>query len=118
MKLTKRLWGFWEGLNKGEIDWKFINNEDISEQERDVAKHILIERGFVKVLDDGKKPSNNLSHWVVKDYHGNIFNPCFEGKRGYFTAEKYAQRYASYLRSQSPRKGYRVEDFAEHFIMI
>jgi hypothetical protein len=108
MELTKSLWGFWERLNNGEIDWTFINN-GISGEEKSEAMGMLVDRGFLEFT----RRDHDSRKWVVTDYHRNVVNPFF-ANRLHFTREKYARDFARYLRSRNPWEGYRVERFNQN----
>jgi len=94
-ELTNKLWRFWEGLNEGKIDWDFINDENISDREREKAREMVVSRGFINIFNMDECPKKHSGHWKV--VCGGNMNPCYFGKRWYFTSEKYAEDYVSYL---------------------
>lgn len=108
MVLTEKLWKFWEGLNEGKINWQFINDENISNREKSRAKKMVINRGFVNVFDINESPKDRPCNWKV--LCGGNMNPCYDGRRWYFTAKKYAKDYARYLHENGKiSKFYKVE---------
>ena len=96
MVMTDTLWRFWERLGEGGIDWDFLYCNSTNErEERDRAKGWVVERGFVNVYGTSKMPRVNSPNWKV--ICGRNMNPVFEGKRWYFSSERYAHGYLNYL---------------------
>lgn len=106
-ELTKNLWKFWGGLNEGKIYWELLDNEEISPDERDKAREMVVSRGFVNVVYMDKFPKSNSNNWKV--VCGGNMNPCYFGKRWYFTDRKYARDYVSYLMGKNKiNQGYSI----------
>lgn len=95
MALTNKLWRFWEGLNSGEIDWDFLNDDKNPRKERNKAAQMIISRGFVNAVETDKFPKSNSNNWKV--ICGYNMNPLYDEKLWYFKAKKYAEDYVSYL---------------------
>ncbi|OGJ19018.1 hypothetical protein A3K73_06570 [Candidatus Pacearchaeota archaeon RBG_13_36_9] len=97
--MTERLSKFWEYLNKGFIDWGFLES-DAPAEERRKAKEWVVERGFVKLFEKGKFPQFNAlgsPYFAVADSTGTTSFPMIDGKTVIFTKSGYAHDYASYL---------------------
>jgi len=99
MDWTEELWLIWEELNEGEINWRFINNDNVPLEKRNEVIDMVVRRGFVNPLPTGERPQECANNWVVKDAYNKTINPSFEGKTWYFTKEKYALGYVDYRES-------------------
>ncbi len=111
MDLDEKLRNFREGLNQGKIDWEFICGVNASEIEKNAAIEILVERGFINLIDMKGVPKSKSNNWVVKNSGGRIVNPCFGDKRAYFLGEKYAKTYVKHLKKSGQKGSFRAEDY-------
>lgn len=103
---------FWNSLNNGNIDWG-IFCEKLDDSKRKEAAKSLIKRDFVssssEKVEDMTLSSecNTPRKYVVKYKRGRILNPTNSinlQETLYFTKERYAEQYMSYLLRTSLKK--------------
>ncbi len=87
---------FWNGLNQGKIDWKWLLSEDTPIEERGEGIEALIKRGFVIIPSE--KSGKRATGFFITRFNTNL-SPVFEDKKLYFTKENYADDYITYLLS-------------------
>lgn len=105
MTLSKKLWGFWDGLNKGEINWAFIYDNKTIPGDRDKAFQVLVDRKFIVDRAEVGRSQEFLrgwtwlktNCWVVRSKKGKILNPGKDEETFYFKDKKYARQYINYL---------------------
>ena len=107
---SSNLWKFWEGLNRGEIDWKFIFNSDIPLKERGKSIDMLVKRGFVNLFDINNPPIYESRNWAVFDSQGNNITPIFDDKILYFRKDYYASAYIRHFLDPEEKLNYSVSD--------
>jgi len=105
MTLSKKLWRFWEGLNSGKINWKFIYEYKVPSIDKDKAVDFLVNRGFVIAMKKGDFSNRGRGHLEVVDSSGVSMNLCYNNKTFFFRSEKYAGEYIDYLYTSKKADG-------------